>query len=134
MSRTIAAIVAGFVDWTVLWLLANAGARRLMPGAFGDGTAFVGDSTLLLVLVVASVCCSISAGACVGLIARPPVRSAALVLGGILLAVGIAVQASVWSLMPVWYHVLFLALLMPATLISAQLFSSIGARARTQRA
>ena len=33
----------------------------------------------------------------------------------ILLATGIAIEVSSWELTPVWYHMVFLALLVPAT-------------------
>ncbi|MCW5874766.1 MAG: hypothetical protein KIS88_09005 [Anaerolineales bacterium] len=44
-----------------------------------------------------------------------------LILGVVLLLVGIAVQRQYWKLMPLWYHLLFLALLVPTTLFGASL-------------
>ena len=38
-----------------------------------------------------------------------------------MLVTGIAVQAGVWALMPVWYHLVFLALLVPVCLVGARL-------------
>jgi hypothetical protein len=46
-----------------------------------------------------------------------------MVMGTLLLATGIAVQASVWNLMPVWYHVPFLVLVVPACILGARLVS-----------
>ena len=43
------------------------------------------------------------------------------VLGLLLLVVGVGVQAAMWNLMPLWYHLPFLALLLPATLAGAAL-------------
>ena len=36
-------------------------------------------------------------------------------------AVGIAVEASVWSLLPAWYHIIFLVLLIPVTMAGGRL-------------
>ncbi len=49
----------------------------------------------------------------------------AITLGVLLLLTGIGVQASVRDLMPVWYHVVFLALLIPATIIAAKLAGGV---------
>jgi len=43
------------------------------------------------------------------------------VLAVLLLATGVGVQASVWILMPVWYHLGFLGLLVPGCLLRARL-------------
>ena len=43
------------------------------------------------------------------------------ILAFVQLAIGIAVEASYWELMPVWYHLLFLALLIPATVYGGRL-------------
>ena len=48
-----------------------------------------------------------------------------------MLAVGIGVQAGSWNLMPVWYHLTFLALLVPGALIGAKLRRGRGARTAT---
>ncbi len=34
---------------------------------------------------------------------------------------GMSVQAAVWNLMPVWYHLVFLGLLVPGCLLGARL-------------
>jgi hypothetical protein len=44
-----------------------------------------------------------------------------LFLGFLLLAVGILFQTQLWRLMPLWYHLCFLALLVPFCLIGASL-------------
>lgn len=47
--------------------------------------------------------------------------SAAIVTSVLLLLTGIGVQASVWTQMPVWYHLSFLVLVAPVTLAGARL-------------
>lgn len=44
-------------------------------------------------------------------------------LAGVQLALGIGIEASAWSLTPVWYHVVFLGLLVPATVYGATLLN-----------
>jgi hypothetical protein len=45
----------------------------------------------------------------------------AIALGAALLAIGILVQSQYWQLLPVWYHVIFLAGLLPVSLLGARL-------------
>ena len=42
-------------------------------------------------------------------------------LGLALLAVGIAVQAGYWDVLPIWYHLIFLALLLPMAALGGRL-------------
>jgi hypothetical protein len=44
-----------------------------------------------------------------------------VVLGLSLLGSGAFVESAVWHLMPVWYHVVFLGMLIPATLLGRKL-------------
>ena len=43
------------------------------------------------------------------------------VLAVLLLATGVGVQAAAWNLMPVWYHLVILGLLVPGCLLGARL-------------
>ena len=112
MIRSFGAVLAGVVTWSVVWLAANATAVALVPQAFGeDGTT---SSTGILVLfLVLSVLASILAGWVTAAVARRPYLGPTLVLGGIQLAIGIGVQMQYWDAMPLWYHLPFLALLVP---------------------
>jgi TRAP-type C4-dicarboxylate transport system permease small subunit len=47
-----------------------------------------------------------------------------LILGILLLAFGILVQVVAWNYMPIWYHLIFLALLIPMTMIGGKLLKS----------
>ncbi|MGD2109159.1 MAG: hypothetical protein PVI86_07180 [Phycisphaerae bacterium] len=120
MLRSIVSIVAGFVVWSVLWLVAGQVALGVAPAAFGENGA-TSHGGVLGGLLVASVICSLIGGLTVALIVRRSVTGHAVVLGVVLLAVGVAVQAQSWDAMPVWYHLLFLVLLLPLTVVGAQL-------------
>jgi hypothetical protein len=106
-------VVAGYAVWTVIFLAGGAVVR----GAFGasDVESFASNSStlLLVLLLLLSFVASFVGGAVTARIAGagPPV----LVLGGLLLATGIPVQIGSWDLLPVWYHLIFLAMLVPVT-------------------
>jgi MFS family permease len=119
MIRKILAVVAGFVVWSVIWFAANAGvaAAGLLPQ---PGQA-VTEPTVLALLLVASVLASLAAGYSASRLARAPGHKVALSLGVVLLAIGIFVQAQYWSLMPIWYHLAFLLLLVPVCLVGSRL-------------
>lgn len=114
MGRSVVAVVVGFVVWTVVWLGSNAAAAGLMPGRFDESGA-TRDPGALGGLLAVSVVASVLAGVVCALIARRRAVGHALVLGGVLLVVGIGVQAGYWDSMPLWYHLVFLGLLVPAT-------------------
>lgn len=120
MVRSILSVLAGFVVWSVIWLVAGQGVRAAMPDAFAEdgSTSDVGVSMLML---VASVICSLAAGFVATLVARSRVLMHGFVLGIILLAVGIVVQIQYWTAVPLWYHLAFLVLLIPVTVGGAAL-------------
>ena len=123
MKRIVLAVIAGFALWSVLWLVVNASSAALAPGAFNeDGTT--DSATVLLVVLILSIACSVGSGVLTAAIARTPSLGPAWVLGGLLLAVGVFFQVQYWDAMPLWYHIPFLALLIPGTLIGARFRSN----------
>ena len=119
MLRNILSVVAGFVVWTVLWLASNAAVTAAVPNAFGEDGATDSAGILVLFLVLSVVFSIVAGYLCVRLARKKPMRYA-LILGVLLLAVGIFVQIQFWDVMPVWYHLLFLTLLIPGVLIGAK--------------
>jgi hypothetical protein len=118
--RATLAIIAGYVVWTVLWLLGNFMLRTV--GALPKDTLTRVDSTGALgILIGISILCSIVAGAIATVIARGSSNYPPLILALLLLLTGVAVQWSVFQLMPIWYHVTFLALLIPLVVVGARL-------------
>lgn len=120
MLRSILAVLAGFLTWTVLWLTSNAAIAAALPDAFrADGST---DSAgILLVILLLSVVFSLIAGYVAAIVARRAIMKHALALGLLQLAVGLFVQIQYWNLMPLWYHLSFLALLLPGILVGARL-------------
>jgi hypothetical protein len=91
-----------------------------MPGLIQEDGR-VESAGILLLLIVLSVVFSVVSGYVAALIALTGARGAALGLGLLLLAVGIFVQVQAWDALPLWYHVGFLALLLPGALIGGRL-------------
>ena len=113
MKRSAVAIAVGFVTIFVLAFGTDSAVRALLPGRFGVGGR-VDDVGLLLltqlyVFAFAAFGCWLTAR----LAPERPMRHA-LVLGALGLAFNVAGTIAMWDTAPVWYHVVALALVMPA--------------------
>jgi hypothetical protein len=118
--KQILGVVVGFILWSVLWLGCNQ--ALLMLGLLSPMTAQpVTDPKPLLLLLVASVLISLVTGYVTARIVGFPWALPVAVLGALLLATGIFFQVKVWYLMPLWYHLTFLLLLIPMTFVGARM-------------
>jgi hypothetical protein len=120
MWRTVAGVIAGNLAWTMVWLGLNVGLRSqgLLPG---DPTERIESATPLLIMLIASVVFSIAAGWIATAIAPGAGYVPAILLAVIQLGLGIFFQSQAWQLVPLWYHLPFLVLIVPATLLGARL-------------
>ncbi len=118
MGRMIGAVVAGAVVWAALWLGMNAVLPSLLPDAVVPGQP-LGDVPVLLFLIAYSVALSVLAGYTAAAVARS--MTAVKVLAGLQLLLGVVAEAASWELLPIWYHLVFLALIVPATLLGGSL-------------
>lgn len=120
MGRALGGIVAGFLLWTVLWL----GFASLMQAGFPDiihPEQPLTHTGVLLGYVGYSVLISILAGFVCAAIRRESPMKTVWVFAFIQLLVGIGFETSYWDMTPVWYHLVFLALLVPATVWGGRL-------------
>lgn len=123
MARGIIGIIVGFTSWTVLWLGTHQIFLAVFPAAYSaDGTT--NSTGLLLGYWVISMLVSLLAGYITATIARENPKRFVLILGGIFLLVGLMVQITSWALMPVWYHIAFLLMLVPCTVLGGRLKKS----------
>jgi len=121
MGRKILAIVAGFVVWTIIWLGGNAVVQTAAADAIGEDGSVTSAGVLLLLLVI-SIVCSAAGGFVTAKVATEGAAKIVLTLGIVLLVVGIAVQVfAAWDLMPVWYHLIFLVLLVPMAIAGGRM-------------
>jgi hypothetical protein len=115
-------VVAGFILWSVLWLGFNQ--VLLMLGLISSTvTEPVTDPKPLLLLIVGSMLISLVTGYVTARIAGFPWGLAIAALGVLLLATGIFFQVKMWYVIPLWYHLTFLVLLIPMTFAGARIAS-----------
>ena len=120
MLRSILAVVAGSAVWTMMWLGSNAALMGLFPQWYGDGGR-VESVPVLLFVILRSVIFSVIAGYITALVARRKGIKHALALGILQLALGLIATAQFYHAAPLWYHVVFLLLLIPANVLGGQL-------------
>ena len=101
--------------WGVLWNGGNAGLGAAGVITIGEPITSVG---VLLGLIAYSAVLSLLAGYTTAAVrGGPDAMGAVKALAVVNLAIGIVVEVMYWSLMPAWYHVIFLALVVPMTLV-----------------
>lgn len=134
MVRIILAVILGFIAWSILWVGSDQVLRNLSPDWYGahqssvevamfNNTPFETDTTVLLLSLLRSVIISIMAGFLTAVVAGEN-KTSTLILGILLLLFGLIVQIFAWNYAPIWYHALFLALLVPMTIVGGKLRSS----------
>lgn len=117
MMKRVLGIVAGYLVWTVVFLGGGAVLRSALAGVH-DAEGFTEDPTALILYLVLSFGASYLAGLTTARLAgggRP-----VLLLALCLLGTGIPVQIGSWDQLPVWYNLVFLAMLVPVTLLGGR--------------
>ena len=131
MLRIILGMIGGYIVWSIIWVGMDASMATISPGWFGRNFAefqnavnrnepFTSPGSVSVYLIFQSVLCSLISGFVAAAIAREN-RKSTLALGVLLLVTGIFVEAYHWNYFPIWYHVLFLLLLIPATVLGGKL-------------
>jgi hypothetical protein len=131
MGRIVLGVIAGFFAWAIAWFGGEKILSALWPDSFGahqrafeaavtNGGPFTADTTLLLTHLVLGSIVSVLAGFLAARIAGEHKR-APLVLGILLLAFGVLKAVLSWPYVPIWYHVIFTALLLPMTMVGGNL-------------
>lgn len=124
-------VIAGFIAWSILWVGTDQVLRSASPDWYGshqlgmeaamfNGEPFQADASILLISLLRSIVFSIAAGFLAAVIANENGR-APLWLGILLLAFGLIMQIAAWNYLPVWYHLVFLALLIPMSVVGGRL-------------
>jgi hypothetical protein len=130
MLKIVLGVIAGFVTWSILWVGTDQVLMTASPFWYGahqialelakvNQESFNADTTILVLNLVRSIVISIMAGFLAAFVAGEN-RRTPLVLGVLLLLFGIAVQAAYWNYIPLWYHLAFLALLIPMAVLGAK--------------
>jgi hypothetical protein len=133
MLRIVLGVIGGFIAWLIVWVGSEKIISAIWP-AFGahqrafeeaikNGGQFTADTGALLTHVVLGSIVSVMAGSLAALIAGENTR-APLVVGLLLLAMGVMKAYMSWPYVPIWYHVIFTALLLPMAILGGKLISS----------
>ena len=120
--RITLAIVTGVVLWGIVWNLFTIAGTMLIPDELAPNMPITHVGILIAYLVI-SVPVSILAGYAGAKVAAEHATVAIKILAGVQLAIGVFVEVTYWELMPAWYHIIFLALIVPATLKGGQMAS-----------
>jgi hypothetical protein len=133
MLRIVLGVISGFVAWLLAWVGSEKILSAIWP-AFGthqrafeeaikNGGQFTADTTMLLTHIVLGSIVSVISGSVAALIASENKR-APLVLGFLLLAVGLLKAVMSWPYVPIWYHVIFTAMLLPMAIMGGKLITT----------
>ena len=133
MLRIVLGVIAGFVSWLMVWVGSEKILSAIWP-AFGvhqrafeeaikNGGQFTADTTMLLTHIVLSSIVSVMAGSLAALIAGENTR-APIAVGCLLLAMGVLKAVMSWQYVPIWYHVIFTALLIPMAIMGGKLITT----------
>lgn len=131
MVRIVLGVIGGFIAWMMAWFGGEKLLSAVWPDGFGvhqrafeaaiiNGGQFTADMTMLVTHIVLGTLVSTLAGFLAALIAGETKR-APLVLGSLLLAFGILKAVMSWPYVPIWYHVIFTALLLPMALVGGKI-------------
>ena len=120
MWRTILAVVAGLVAWTMIVTVLNFGLRAEIPGYHAAEPTMRFTLTMMIGRLAIATITSLLTGAIMGLIA-PQSRFATWIVGLIALVMFVPEHIHVWTMFPVWYHLYFLLTLAPLIWIGSLL-------------
>ena len=134
MLRTVLGVISGFFTWIFVWVGIEKVLSALMPEWYGapqlafqnavengaDGSGFTVATRLLLSHIVVGSIVAVMSGYLAALVSRENKRTP-LVLGFILLALGLLKVAITWAYVPIWYHIIFTAMLLPMAIIGGKL-------------
>ena len=133
MVRIVLGVIAGFFAWAIVWFGSEKILSAIWPefgthqrafeAAITNGGQFTADTTMLLTHIVLGSIVSVMSGFLAALIAGGNQR-APLVLGFLLLAVGILKAIMSWHYVPIWYHLIFTAILLPMAILGSKLITT----------
>ncbi len=133
MLRIVLGVIGGFISWIIVWFVSEKGISAIWP-AFGvhqkafeeaikNGGQFTPDTTMLFAQLVLGLVASLLAGI-IAAFASGENSRAPLFAGILLLLMGVAKAVMSWQYVPVWYHVIFTAMLLPMAIIAGKLLTT----------
>ena len=134
MVRIVLGVIAGFFAWLFLWIGIEKILSAAMPDWYGapqaafqdviengpGASGFTAATHLLVIHIFIAAIVASAAGFISAAVAREN-RRAPISLGVLLLVVGLLKVVMSWPYVPVWYHVLFTAILLPMAIAGGRL-------------
>src|SRR5215203_6466679 len=132
MLRIVLGVVAGFFAWVIVWFGAEKILSAILPEWYGapqsafqaaieNGGEFTAETRLLLSHIVMGSIVSLVSGY-LAAVASGENSRAPLFLGFVLLIVGLLKAGMSWPYVPIWYHIIFTALLLPMAVLGGRLY------------
>ena len=122
MIRIILGAAAGFISWLIVWIVSEkligvawptfGVHQRAFEDVLKNGGEFTAETGPLLTHIALGSLVSLISGALAALAAGEN-SVAPLIAGCLLLVMGIAKAVMSWRYVPIWYHIVFTALLLP---------------------
>jgi hypothetical protein len=133
MLRIVLGVIAGLISWVIVWIGSEKIIAAIWP-AFGihqkafedvvkNGGQYAADTPMLLTQLVLGLIVSAMAGSLAALIADENSR-APIAVGCGLLILGILKTVMSWQYVPIWYHVIFMAILLPMAILGGKLITT----------
>jgi hypothetical protein len=133
MLRIVLGVIVGFISWLVIWVASEKVLSAIWP-AFGvhqkafeeaikNGGPFTADTSALLTHIVLGSIVSVIAGSLAALVAGENTR-APFIAGCLLLAMALLKAVMSWQYVPLWYHVIFTAVLLPLAIMGGKLITT----------
>jgi sulfite exporter TauE/SafE len=133
MLRILLGAVLGFFAWLIMWVVSEKIISVVWP-AFGEhqrafqeaitnGGEFAYETGALVTHIVLGLLVSAAAGYIAAVVSGESSR-APMFAGILLLAMGVAKAAMSWQYVPIWYHIVFTAILLPLAIVGGRLYSS----------
>jgi hypothetical protein len=134
MIRIVLGVIAGFFAWVIVWVGVEQILIAILPEWYGapqlafqeaieKGASFTAETRLLLSHIVIGSVVSVMSGFLAALIADENKR-VPLILGFLLLALGLLKLVMSWAYVPIWYHMIFTAMLLPMAIVGGKLKST----------
>ncbi len=133
MLRIVLGVVGGFIGWMIVWIGSEKIISAMWPAfdvnqkafeeAIKNGGEFTADTAMLFTQLVLGIIVSVVAGVLSAVIAGEN-SIAPLTVGGLLLSMGIAKAVMSWQYVPVWYHVIFTAMMPLLAILGGKLINA----------
>ncbi len=130
MRNTLTWFTLGLAAWMAVTALGNLALRAGMPG-YAEVEMTMQFSTVMLCLrLLVGLAATVTAGVVAGYIDRS--GKAGWMLGALMLLIFGANHVYLWAKFPVWFHLVFLGSLLPATVVGGGVGKSVRRRLRPQ--